>query len=89
MSITTDFDDLFSTKEQVELAIQYAKNFKIISTQMIRLNDELQTITADVKFDQLPTDVKQVLNQFWQLIQQFNAAVAANADIQEMLNYNN
>lgn len=87
MSITSDLNTIQNSRDQADIALKYRTIFDELTTRLKKIDAELEVITLDTKFNAIPTDVKQALNQYWQAIKAFNAAVEGNANISEMLNW--
>lgn len=87
MTITTDFNTINANYDQAEIALKYQLEFKNVHHKMSRLSNEIESIVSSTQFTAIPTDVKQSLNAFWQLIKNFNTAVESDITITEMLGW--
>jgi hypothetical protein len=87
MSITTDLDEISNDYEQADIVLKHVIIFRDVSERMIILDAEIQSIVDDTKFDEIPASIKQSMNQYWQLVKQFNAGIVANSGVSETLGW--
>jgi hypothetical protein len=88
MSISTDLNTIMDNYEQSEIALKYKDLFKKNSKHLTILDSQIQSVVDSTEFDAIPTDTKQALNRYWQLIKDFNVAVTSDIEIQELLTWN-
>ena len=87
MTIESDLDTIHDNHEQADIALKYRQTFEDVYRRLKNLDAEIELISQDVKFDAIPATIKQALNQYWQYIKQFIAAVEASADLLELINW--
>jgi hypothetical protein len=87
MTVTTDLNIINDNYEQAEIALKYRRMFEDCYTRLKELDAEVEAIAADVKFSNIPTDVKQALNRYWQIVKAFNTAIEADTEIIEMFDW--
>jgi hypothetical protein len=89
MTISTDLDLISDNYEQSSTAIEFRDLFRKRFIELSRMSDQVKMAAAgDTNFSAIPVDVKQAMTGYWQLVKDFVAAVQADPDIWEMLNWN-
>jgi hypothetical protein len=87
MSVTTDLNTINDSYEQAKIALKYRRIFEDCYTRLKSLDAEVEAVAADVKFSNIPTDVRQALNRYWQIVKAFNTAIEADTEIIEMFDW--
>lgn len=85
--IETQLNTIKSNYDQADIALKYRDIFDTVYSRTKKLDIEIEQVSSDIKFTNIPTEVKQALNAYWQALKAFNTTIEANASIMELLDW--
>jgi len=87
MSITTDFDGLWTQKKQDDAAVEAKAQMQNVMNVVAECKTRVDTIIAGGTFNLIPVSVKTALQAAYAVITTANTNFNASADIKEVLNW--
>ena len=81
MSALTDLQTTWTEKNQAEDAFSARAALEDATNNLDQATQRIQAIVDSGNFNTVPTDLKNTLNDWWTILKDARAAIAANQDI--------